>query len=113
MVCSTKARLIRRAKHFALDLISIRRLFFAGISQFGDDLLPQHFAAIIKNFNQAGAAPSSVGNGRSKIRSGKNADDLPLVLSSLDPQFVLLPLGHGLVSHIGWKFKTEQMEGRT
>lgn len=69
-------------------------LFFAGIAQLGDDLLPEHFAAVIKDFNQAGAGSASVGNGRGKLRGGKNADDLPLVFSSLDPEFVLLPLGH-------------------
>src|SRR6478609_4629145 len=76
--------------------------FFTGVADFRDDLLPQHLAAVIKHFNQAGAGSAGVGHRGSQLSAGKQADDLPLVLSGLYPKLVLLPLGHALllVSHI-------------
>lgn len=47
------------------------RLFFAGIADFGDDLLPQHFAAVIEDFNQAGARGAGIGHDRSQLSAGK------------------------------------------
>src|SRR5262249_10251702 len=72
------------------------RLFFASIAQFGRDVLAQHLAAVIENLNQAGAGGAGVGYGGSQFGAGKQPYDLPLVLSGLDPEFVLLPLGHRL-----------------
>jgi hypothetical protein len=36
-------------------------LFFASIADFGDDLLAQHLAAVIEDFNQARAGGAGVG----------------------------------------------------
>jgi len=70
------------------------RLFFAGVAQFRDDFLPHHLSAVIKHLNQTGAGGARIGNNRSELSGGKQANDLPLVLGGLDPQLVLLPLGH-------------------
>jgi hypothetical protein len=60
-------------------------LFFAGVAQFGDDLLAHHLGAVIKDFNQAAAGGAGIGHSRSQLRAGKQADDLPLVLGGLRP----------------------------
>src|SRR5579859_79986 len=69
-------------------------LIFPRIADFGDDLLPQHFAAVVEHFNEARAAGARVGHSRGQLGGGKQAYDFPLAVSRLDPQFVLLPLGH-------------------
>ena len=86
-------------------------LFFTGIADFGDDLLPQHLAAVIENFYQAGARSAGIGHDRGQLSTGKQANDLPLVLSGLYPKLVLLPLGHvlKLVSHTGAPFTPDNV----
>jgi len=91
------------------------RLFFAGIADFGDDLLPQHLAAVIEHFNQAGARSAGVGHNRSQFSAGKQADNLPLVFSGLHPELVLLPLSHALllVSHTAVALGRTTCEGES
>lgn len=90
-------------------------LFFTGVADFRDDLLPQHFAAVIKDFNQAGAGSAGVGHRGSQLSAGKQADNLPLVFSGLYPELVLLPLGHAmkLVSHTGAALGRTTCEGES
>jgi hypothetical protein len=77
-------------------------LFFASIADFGDDLLAQHFAAVIEHFNQAGAGRAGVSHDRSQFGAGEQADNLPLVLSGLYPELVLLPLGHATSASVSY-----------
>src|SRR5882724_3716427 len=66
----------------------------AGVSEFGDDLLAHHLAAVIDDFNQAGARGAGIGHNRGEFRAGKQANNLPFVLGTLDPKLVLFPLCH-------------------
>src|SRR5882724_9343500 len=71
-----------------------QRLLFAGTSEFGDDLLAHHLAAVIDDFNQAGARGAGIGHNRGEFRAGKQANNLPFILGTLDPKLVLFPLCH-------------------
>ena len=87
--------------------------FFTGVADFGDDLLPQHLAAVIEDFNEAGAGSAGIGHDRGQLSAGEQADNLPLVLSGLYPKLVLLPLSHALklVSHTGAALGRQRVRG--
>src|SRR6185437_4059914 len=80
--------------HHEADLFSSGSGLVPACSQFGNYFLPQQLAVFIQYFNQPGPGGARVGNGRWNIRAGKNSHHLPFAFAGLNPEFVLLPLGH-------------------